>query len=97
MTRCTESERSADSVQREVGRLKEGDDMTKDILKDGNAIGCTLAASGDRILLQLDDCKDGEQVRVSLEKDEAMSLAHRLSTLMQCLPQGEPSNEKGER
>jgi hypothetical protein len=66
--------------------MKDGFDMLKEPLKDGNSIGCTMSASSDRVLLQLDDCKDGQQVRVSLEKDEVVWLQNKLTTMLRCLP-----------
>lgn len=74
--------------------MEDGFDMLKEKLKDGNAIGCTMSASTDRVLLQLDDCKDGQQVRVSLEKDEVIWLQRKLTTMLGCLPSDDHSNDK---
>jgi len=82
-------------------RLEDGDDMLKDPLKqEGKEIGITLNAAGDGILLQLGEvptCHKCElhQIRVTLERDEAVKLKYQLERLIGCLR--EPQNEKVER
>lgn len=67
-------------------QFKDGSDMLKETLADGNAYCCTLNAAGTDILLQLDDCIDGDQVRVRLNRNEAEDIIHRLKQLIDCLP-----------
>ena len=62
--------------------------MMTEQLDDDNAYGCTLSASGDRVLLQLERRRDGEAIRVSMTRQEARRLITRLSTLELCLPDG---------
>jgi len=99
--RETESERSADSVQRVVRRLKDGDDMLKDPLEqEGKEIGITLNAAGEGILLQLGEeptCHKCElhQIRVTLTRGEAVALQHKLTRLIACLP--EPPSDQAQR
>ena len=70
--------------------------MLKDPLKDeGKEIGMTLNAAGTGILLQLGEvptCHRCElhQIRVVLERDEAIALKGKLDRLIGCLP--EPPN-----
>lgn len=99
--RETESERSDDSVQRRVRRLSDGDDMLKDPLEqEGKEIGITLNAAGTGILLQLGEtptCHKCElhQIRVTLTRYEADMLRHKLTRLINCLP--EPPNTQAQR
>ena len=77
-------------------KLDDGDDMLKDQLEqEGKEIGITLNAAGTGILLQLGEvptCHKCElhQIRVTLTRDEAVSLHHKLTRLIACLP--EPPN-----
>ena len=77
-------------------KLDDGDDMLKDKLEqEGKEIGITLNAAGTGILLQLGEvptCHKCElhQIRVTLTRDEAVSLHHKLTRLIACLP--EPPN-----
>lgn len=81
-----------------VRRLNDGDDMLKDALQqEGKEIGITVNAAGTGILLQLGEvptCHKCElhQIRVTLTRDEAVSLYHKLTRLIACLP--EPPNER---
>ena len=76
--------------------MEDGDDMLKDPLEqEGKEIGITLNAAGSGILLQLGEvptCHKCElhQIRVTLNRDEAMTLKHKLERLIGCLP--EPPN-----
>ncbi len=78
-------------------RFEDGDDMLKDSLKqEGKEIGITLNAAGTGILLQLGEvptCHKCElhQIRVTLERDEAITLKNNLERLIGCL--AEPQND----
>lgn len=67
--------------------------------QEGKEIGITLNAAGSGILLQLGEvptCHKCElhQIRVTLKRDEAMTLKHKLERLIGCLP--EPPNDQAE-
>lgn len=74
-------------------RLEDGDDMLKDALEqEGKEIGITLNAAGTGILLQLGEtpeCHRCElhQIRVTLNRGEAMALKWKLERLIGCLPE----------
>lgn len=82
-------------------KMEDGDDMLKDPLEqEGKEIGITLNAAGSGILLQLGEvppCHKCElhQIRVTLNRTEAMTLKHKLERLIGCLP--EPPNEQAQR
>jgi hypothetical protein len=77
-------------------KMEDGDDMLKDPLEqEGKEIGITLNAAGSGILLQLGEvptCHKCElhQIRVTLNRDEAVTLRHKLERLIGCL--SEPPN-----
>ena len=79
-------------------KMEDGDDMLKDPLEqEGKEIGITLNAAGSGILLQLGEvptCHKCElhQIRVTLNRDEAVTLRHKLERLIGCL--SEPPNSK---
>ena len=87
-------------------KMEDGDDMLKDPLEqEGKEIGITLNAAGSGILLQLGEvptCHKCElhQIRVTLNRDEAMRLKFQLTRLIGCLPEppnAEVAHESGEK
>ncbi len=59
--------------------------MIKKELKDGNLLGVNYSSVSGKILLQLDDREFGDQVRVVLEKEEAIQLKEKLEFLIESL------------
>lgn len=47
-------------------------------LKDGNSYGCNINASGNRVLLQLNDNQYGNQVRIVLTAEEVKEIVKAL-------------------